>query len=113
MSKRRRSFTIRFEDQATHALLALLASRFDVSMNSLAETIIRNGIGDLALVLEEDLAHTLARLADYRGHPASDVARFAEAEVAHHDPLTARMVAPRRDPHDIARTFAAAVREAG
>lgn len=108
MSKRRRSFTIRFEDQATHDLLAMLAGRLDVSMNRLAETMIKNEIGDLALALQEDLSHTLARLADYRGNSARDVARFAEAEVAYHDPLQARMVAPRGDPHDIARTFAAA-----
>jgi hypothetical protein len=108
MSKRRRSFTLRFEDQSTHDLLALLASRLDVSMNTLAETMIKNEIGDLALALQEDLSHTLARLADYRGDPASDVARFAHAEVSYPDPLQARMVTPRDDPHDIARTFAAA-----
>lgn len=105
---RRRSFTIRFEDQATHDLLALLASRLDVSMNRLAETMIKNEIGDLALALQEDLSHTVARLADYRGDAARDVARFAEAEVAYHDPLQARMVTRVKDPHDIARTFAAA-----
>lgn len=108
MSKRRRSFTIRFEDQTTHDLLALLASRFNVSMNRLAETMINNEIGDLALALQEDLTHTLGRLADYRGDHARDVARFAQAEASYHDPLQARMVIPRHDPHDIARTFAAA-----
>jgi hypothetical protein len=108
MIKRRRSFTIRFEDQATHDLLALLAGRLDVSMNRLAETMIKNEIGDLALALQEDLSHTLARLAEYRGDAARDVARFAEAEVAYQDPLRARMVTPRPDPYDIARTFAAA-----
>ena len=105
---RRRSFTLRFEDQATHDLLALLASRLDISMNRLAETMIRNEVGDLAFALQEDISHTLARLADYRGHPAQDVARFADAEVTYHDPLQARMVAPREDPHDISRTFAVA-----
>ena len=113
MSKRRRSFTIRFEDQATHDLLALLAGRLDVSMNRLAETMIKNEIGDLALALAEDLSHTLARLADYRGDPPRDVARFAEAEVACRDPLQAGMAAPRQDAHDIARTFAAAAAAEG
>ena len=108
MSAHRRSFTIRFEDQATHDLLALLAGRLGVSMNHLAETMIKNEIGDLTLALQEDLSHTLARLAGYRGASARDVARFAAAEVAYHDPLQARMVAPREDLHDIARTFAAA-----
>jgi len=108
MSRRRRSFTIRFEDQATHDLLALLADRLDVSMNRLAETMIKNEIGDLALALQEDLSQTLARLADYRGDPARDVARFAEAEVAYHDPLRARLASSHQDPHDIARIFAAA-----
>ncbi len=112
MSKRRRSFTIRFEDQATHDLLALLAGRLNVSMNRLAETMIKNEIGDLALALQEDLSHTLARLADYQGDSARDVAHFAEAEVAYHDPLQARMAAPRQDPHDIARTFATAAESA-
>lgn len=104
----RRSFTIRFEDQTTHDLLALLADRLHVSMNRLAETMIRNEIGDLAITLQEDLSHTLARLADYRTDYERDVARFAEAEVAHDDPLVARMVTPRPDPYDIEATFAAA-----
>jgi hypothetical protein len=106
MPRRRRSFTIRFDDQETHDLLALLAARLNVSMNSLAETMIKNQIGDLALALEEDLSHTLARLAAYRGEQRDDVARFADAEVGQHDPLVARMVEPRRDPHDIAALFA-------
>jgi hypothetical protein len=105
----RRSFTIRFDDQATHDLLALLASRLDVSMNRLAETMIKNEIGEMSLALQEDLAHTLARLADYRSDPAQDVARFAEAEAAYPDPMQARMVTARDDPHDISRTFDAAV----
>jgi len=112
MSNRRRSFTIRFKEQETHDLLALLASRMHVSMNSLAETMIKNQIGDLALALEDDLSQTLARLAEYRGDPSDDVARFADAEVAHPGRLTARMVAPRQDPHDIAGLFAAATRGA-
>ncbi len=106
--RQRRSFTIRFEDEATHELLALLADRLHVSMNRLAETMIRNEIGDLALTLQEDLSHTLARLAEYRTDYDRDVARFADAELAHDDPLVARMVAPGRDPYDIGRTFAAA-----
>lgn len=106
--KHRRSFTIRFEDQATHDLLALLADRLHVSMNRLAETMIRNEIGGLAVTLQEDLSHTLARLADYRTDDARDLAEFAEAEVAHDDPLVARLVAPRPDPFDIEATFAAA-----
>ena len=105
---RRRSFTIRFEDQATHELLALLADRLHVSMNRLADTMIRNEIGDLALTRQEDLSHTLARLAEYRNDYDRDVARFADAELSHNDPLVARMVAPRPDPYDIERTFAAA-----
>jgi hypothetical protein len=108
MRKRRRSFTVRFEDQATHDLLALLAGRMEVSMNRLVETMIKNEIGDLALALEEDLAHTLARLADYRAEGTADVARFVEAEVTHHDPMRARMVTSRRDPHGIEAMFAAA-----
>lgn len=112
LMRKRRSFTIRFEDQATHDLLALLASRLDVSMNRLAETMIKNEIGEMSLALQEDLTHTLARLADYRADPAQDVARFAEAEVAYHDPLQARMVTPREDPHDVTRTYGAAVSRA-
>lgn len=108
----RRSFTIRFDDQETHDLLALLAGRLHVSMNSLAETMIRNQIGDLALALEEDLSHTLARLAAYRGNPRDDVASFADAEIAHPDPLAARMAEPRRDPHDIERLFTTATETA-
>ena len=106
--RHRRSFTIRFEDQATHDLLALLADRLHVSMNRLAETMIRNEIGDLAITLQEDLAHTLARLADYRTDDERDVTKSADAEVAHDDPLLARMVTPRPDPYAIEATFAAA-----
>ena len=105
MARRRRSFTIRFEDQETHDLLTLLAGRLHVSMNSLAETMIKNQIGDLALALEEDLSHTLARLKTYRADPRADVAKFASAEVGYHDPLAARMVEARRDPHGIADLF--------
>ena len=112
MTRRRRSFTIRFDDQETHDLLALLAGRLNVSMNSLAETMIKNQIGDLALALEEDLSHTLARLAAYRGDPTDDVARFADAEIDHPDPLVARMVEPRGDPHGIAALFAATAQRA-
>lgn len=81
-------------------------------MNSLAETMIKNEIGDMALALEEDLTHTLARLRDYRGDARDDVAAFAKAEVSHHDPLTARMVDERRsDPYGIADLYATASAE--
>jgi hypothetical protein len=109
--KRRRSFTLRFEDEETHELLALLSNRMGVSMNRLAETMIQNEIQGASFALQEDLSHTLARLAEYRGDSRADVARFARAEVAYDDPLAARMVTPKDDPYDIAATFASASRE--
>ena len=109
--KRRRSFTLRFEDEETHELLTLLSKRMGVSMNRLAETMIQNEIQGASFALQEDLSHTLARLAEYRADSRADVARFARAEVAHDDPLAARMVSSKDDPNDIAATFASASRE--
>jgi len=108
---RRRSFTLRFQDEETHELLALLSHRMGVSMNRLAETMIQNEIQGASFALQQDLSHTVARLAEYRADGRADVARFARAEVAYDDPLRARMVTPRDDPHDIAATFASASRE--
>lgn len=109
--RRRRSFTLRFEDEETHELLALLSNRMGVSMNRLAETMIQNEIQGASFALQEDLSHTLARLAEYRGDSRADVARFARAEVTNDDPLAARMVTPRDDPYDIAATFASGTRK--
>ncbi|MEA2537501.1 MAG: hypothetical protein QOF11_1735 [Chloroflexota bacterium] len=105
--KRRRSFTLRFEDEATHELLALLSSRMGVSMNRLVETMIQSEIQSASFALEEDLTHTLGRLADYRADPQAEVARFADAEVTFDDPLQARMVV-KEDPQGIAARFAEA-----
>lgn len=82
--RRRRSFTLRFENEETHELLALLSNRMGVSMN---------------------------RLAEYRGESRADVARFARAEVTNDDPLAARMVTPKDDPYDIAATFTSGTRK--
>lgn len=105
---RRRSFTLRFEDAETHELLTLLSSRMGISMNRLAEAMIQNEIQAAAFALQEDLSHTLARLADYREDARRDIAKFAHGEIAFQDPLKARMVFPRDEPHDISSTFAAA-----
>jgi len=104
----RRAFTLRFEDEETHRLLALISSRLGVSMNELAEKMIEVELGVASLALQEDLAHTLGLLAAYQGDPETDIARAAHAEVAHPDPVRARLVGSRGDPLGIANVFASA-----
>ena len=106
--RERRAFTLRFHNQETHRLLGLVSSRLGVSMNELAEKMIENELGAASLALQEDLTHTLALLASYRGDVSSDIARVARAEVTYPDPLHARLVEAEADALGIAETFAAA-----
>lgn len=108
--RRRPAFTLRFEKEETHQLLALVASRLGVSMNSLAEKMIESELGVASLALQEDLAHTLSLLASYQSDAEADIARVAHAEVVHPDPVQARLVGSGGDPLGIANTFATATR---
>lgn len=104
----RRAFTLRFENEETHRLLALISSRLGVSMNELAEKMIEAELGVASLALQEDLTHTLGLLASYQGDPEADLARVAHAEVAYPDPVRARLVGSRSDPLGIGNVFASA-----
>lgn len=104
----RRAFTLRFENEETHRLLALVSSRLGVSMNELAEKMIEAELEVASLALQEDLAHTLGLLASYQGDPEADIGRVAHAEVAYPDPVRARRVGPPSDPLGIGSIFASA-----
>lgn len=109
-ARSRRAFTLRFEKEETHQLLALVSSRLGVSMNELADKMIENELQIASLALQEDLTHTLGLLRDYRGDPAANVARIAHAEIAYPDPVRARMAGSNEDLLGIAHAFAAAAR---
>jgi len=104
--KRRRSFTLRFEDEKTHELLTLLSNRLGVSMNRLAETMIQNEIQGASFAMQEDLSHTLARLAEYRGDSRAmwRASRGRRSPTTTHWlpawslPRTTRTTSPRRSP---------------
>lgn len=99
------SFTLRFRDARTRQLLRLVAKRRGQSMNHVAEELLARELALAAGDLEQELEHALGLLRDLRSrgsHDEADVAAFARAEVAHDDPLQARMVptGPRSDPFD-------------
>src|SRR5881409_1624048 len=82
-------FTLRFEKAETHELLRLLAARWGISMNRLAEDI-----------LELELLRRYRPERELR----ADIAAIARAEVEVDDPAEGRMVDARAvaDPHGIA-----------
>jgi hypothetical protein len=101
----RRSFTLRFENPQTHQALSLVAGRLGVSMNRLAEQMIKTELEVAGAGLEADLLHTLEMLASYRRDPEADAAAFAHAEVEFEDPIRARMVAGNADPFGVISAF--------
>ncbi len=109
-ARSRRAFTLRFEKEETHQLLAFVSSRLGISMNELAEKMIENELQVASLALQEDLTHTLGLLANYRGDTDANIARIAHAEIAYPDPVRARMVGTSEDPLGIAHAFASAAR---
>jgi hypothetical protein len=103
-------FTLRFENPGTHELLRLLAGRWGVSMNRLAEDILERELRIGALLEEAAILETLALLRRYRPERdlEGDIAAIARAEVTVDDPAEGRMVDAQAvgDPYGIAAAFA-------
>lgn len=102
-------FTLRFRNPRTHEVLGLVAERYGVSKNQLAEEMLERELQAAALVLELDLSETLDLLRGYqpREHLDQAIEEFAEAEGHAEDPLRARMVeAPAaEDAHGVLDAF--------
>jgi hypothetical protein len=102
-------FTLRFRDPKTHEVLGVLAERYGVSKNQLAEELLRRELQAAALLLEADLSDTLELLRSYSlsDHLEQDIADFAEGESFQADPIKARMVetADERDPLGVLAAF--------
>jgi hypothetical protein len=103
-------FTLRFHNQRNHEILGLLADRYGVSKNQLAEEMLERELQAAALLLEEDLTGTLALLGNYRRdeHLAQAIVDFAQAEGSEEDPIRTQMIeAPRtNDAYGVAEAFA-------
>ena len=103
-------FTLRFEKAESHELLRLLAVRWGISMNRLAEDILERELRIGALLEEAAVLETLELLRRYRPERElrADIAAIARAEVVVDDPAEGRMVDARAvaDPHGIAAAFA-------
>jgi hypothetical protein len=102
-------FTLRFRNRSNHEILGLLADRYGVSKNQLAEEMLERELQAAALLLERDLTGTLALLQRYRRdeHLEQAIADFARAEAYEDDPIkTRRVEEPRtRDVYGIAEAF--------
>jgi hypothetical protein len=102
-------FTLRFHNHSNHEILGLLAERYGVSKNQLAEEMLERELQAAALLLERDLTGTLALLENYRRdeHLEPAIAEFARAEAYEADPVEGRMVeAPRsQDVYGVAEAF--------
>jgi hypothetical protein len=110
MSTRTTKFTLRFRNPRTREVLGLIADRYGISMNQLAEDMLERELQAAALVVELDLTGTLDLLRDYsRGeHLEQAIEDFAQAEAHAQDPLEARMgeTPAARDAHGILEAFA-------
>jgi hypothetical protein len=82
-------FTLRFRNRGTHELLGLVADRFGVSKNQLAEEMLERELRAASLVLERDMTGTLALLRSYRTDDRlrADIEAVAHAEAYEQDPL--------------------------
>jgi len=104
-------FTLRFHKPGNHELLGLLAERYGVSKNQLAEDMLERELQAAALLLERDLTGTLELLRGYRRseHLESAIDDIARAEAHENDPITTGMVATpiTGDAYGIADVFAA------
>lgn len=102
-------FTLRFRNRSNHEVLGLLAERYGVTKNQLAEEMLERELHAAALLLEQDLTGTLALLRGYRRdeHLPAAIEAFAQAEAYGDDPIRTRMVdAPRtRDAYGVADAF--------
>lgn len=103
-------FTLRFRNRKTHELLGLVASRFGVSKNRLAEEMLERELRAASL-LEQDLTGRLRLLRDYRttDHLQTDIEAVAQAEAYEQDPLVSHRAAPAgtEDAYGIGAMFAA------
>jgi hypothetical protein len=103
-------FTLRFHDPRNHELLGLVASRFGVSKNQLAEEMLERELRAASLLLERDLTGTLELLRSYRAadRVQADIEAAAHAEAYEHDPLTSHraQTASGADAYDIGAMFA-------
>ncbi|MCP9490136.1 MAG: hypothetical protein MSC31_09705 [Solirubrobacteraceae bacterium MAG38_C4-C5] len=87
-------FTLRFHDHRNHEILGVLADRFGMSKNQLAEEMLERELRAAALLLERDLTGTLEKLRGYRREQHLDqaVTEFAHAEGFEDDPIQTRLV---------------------
>jgi len=103
-------FTLRFHRPANHRLLGLLAERYGVSKNQLAEEMLERELQAAALLLERDLTGTLELLRRYRrtDHLEGAIDEVARAEAHEEDPIYTRMASTpsTRDAYGIADVFA-------
>ena len=100
-------FTLRFHDRMTHELLGVVADRFGMSKNQLAEEMLGRELQAAALYLESDLIDTVERLRSYRREDRldQDIQAVAEAEAYHPDPVRSRMVTSQVDAFEIIEVF--------
>jgi hypothetical protein len=109
MSKTSTKFTLRFRNPETHKLFGLVADRYGVSMNQLAEDMLERELRAAALVLELDLSETLDLPREYSRdeHLERAIEEFAEAEGRERDPLRARLAETptTRDAHGVFEAF--------
>ncbi|HEV3001411.1 MAG TPA: hypothetical protein VGW75_11780 [Solirubrobacteraceae bacterium] len=102
-------FTLRFRNRRNHEILGLLAERYGVTKNQLAEEMLERELQAAALLLEQDLTGTLALLRGYRrdDHLPGAIEEFARAEAYDDDPIKTRMVETRRthDAYGVAEAF--------
>jgi hypothetical protein len=102
-------FTLRFRNHRNHEILGLLAERYGVSKNQLAEEMLERELQAAALVLEKDLTGTLALLRNYKRdeHLQGAIQAFADAEGSEKEPIVTDMVPAERtqDVYGVAEAF--------
>lgn len=103
-------FTLRFHNRRTHELLGMIADRFGVSKNQLAEEMLERELRAASLLLERDLTGTLALLRGYRTGERlkADIDAVAHAEAYEQDPLESHRAQPPEtaDAYGIGAMFA-------
>jgi hypothetical protein len=115
MPEEAKKFTLRFHNSRTHELLGIVAERWGVSKNHVAEEMLERELQAAALLVAKDLDDTLRRLHDYQVEERleEDIQAFAEGEAFGDDPLRARMApqsaeqAGRKDPYGVLEAFGA------
>jgi hypothetical protein len=104
-------FTLRFHNSNTHEMLGLVADRFGISKNQLAEEMLERELRAASLLLEQDLVGTLKLLRDYRAPDRlqADIEAIAHAEAHEEDPLEGHRVehVATTDAYGVGAMFAA------